>query len=157
MTKQKRVMEWDLLLQFSVVLVLWMFVGLPILNQVTIDYGTVMGFGLYILGWVIIGYYIGDAFERGWESALLAVNLMWTTDVISPPIVINYNVVPTQELLNIWGSDTFTYTLWAMLNLPHQATWILTYVLTPLVGFFLLIYMLSGKKLKNTIKTQFGG
>lgn len=155
-SKQKHMVEWDLLLKFGLALVLWMFIILPYLNQITSSHGTIVSYGIYLLGWLILGYYIGDVFDKGIESGVIALNLMWTTDVIAPPIIIDYATAPTQAILNIWGSDTFTYSLWSILHLPHQITWILTYVATPLLGLFVLLYLLSGNKLKKTLRNGLG-
>lgn len=151
MAARKRRMEWGFLFRFFMFLVAWMLIGIPAMNWLTATSGAFTSYGVYLLLIGLAGYFFGKGFSNGIESVILFISSVLMVDIISPPALIQLTQEPSAEVLRIWGSDTFIYSLGKMLGLSHVLAWGLTYLVTPMLGVMLLSYFLSKKRLKKRV------
>ena len=61
----RRKIEWNVLAVFVVLLLGWMYVGLPIMNDIASTNGAFISYGIYLLLIGIIGYVFGSGFSKG--------------------------------------------------------------------------------------------
>jgi hypothetical protein len=147
---KRRIIEWNILIGAIIAMPIWLFVCFPIFNFLGAK-SPALAYATFLLVSGIIGFVIGTYVHKGIEAFFVSVGLMMFTDILMPPMVISFDKAPSAEVLSIWGSDTAIYSIYYVLGLGHQATWVLTYLFTPLVGLFLLLFFLSGKALKNKL------
>lgn len=152
----KRIIEWNLLLIFIGILLFWIFLGVAIFDTITKSQGAFVSYGIYLLLIAIFGFMFGNMFKKGIESVLLFISII-LLDLVTPPFIISADTPPSAEILNIWSSDTFVYSIWTAFGLGHWLAWAFTYLLTPAIGFFVVLYFLSGKILKNRLRIMFNG
>ena len=153
----RRKIEWNVLVVFVVLLLGWMYIGLPIMNDIASTNGAFISYGIYLLLIGIIGYVFGSGFSKGYESFLLFIATILMIDIVSPPMVIQESVEPSAEILAIWGSDTFIYAIGQGIGLSHPMAWFMTYIITPAVGVFIMLFFLSGKRLRRRLLVMFNG
>jgi hypothetical protein len=153
----KRKIEWNIFGVVAVILLVWLAFGLPFFNNVSRTISPSLAFFGFVALLGVIGYLIGNSAHKGFESAMVSMALILTGGILFPSVVLDYDTVPSKEVLSIWGADTAVYTLWTLLGWGHQMTWILTYYVTPLIGLLIMLYYLSGKKLTNKLMLILNG
>jgi fumarate reductase subunit D len=147
----KRKIEWNIFITIAVLLMLWLAFGLPFFNNVSRSISPAIAFFGFIGLLGVLGYLIGSSAHRGLESAMVSMSTVLFVSILFPSTVLDYNTIPSKEVLSIWGADTAVYSLWSIFNWGHQVTYVFTYFFTPLFCLLIMLYYLSGKKLKNQL------
>lgn len=149
---KKRTLEWNIILIFAVGLFLWFELVFPMFQNIANEQSSFIAFSYYLVGLAILSQLFGRIFSKGFEAMVIFLIVFITIDVIQPPLIIQKDVLPTKELLNTWGSDTFLYQIATnYIHLNHTMAWYFTYIFAPILGIIILAYFLSGKALKNRI------
>ena len=156
--KHGRTIEWNIFMAFTAILVVWMLIGFPFMSGITDMYGSMVSYTIYLLVIGLSGFLLGNTFEKGAQSLLLFISTIISVDIIFPPYIISLAEVPSGELLTLWGSDVFIYSIASgVLGLPHMFAWGATYILTPMAGILIMLYFLSGKRLQSKLMVIFNG
>lgn len=128
---------------------LWLF---PMFQDIANTQSSFVAFIYYLVGIAVLSHLIGKTFSKGFESMIVFLVLVIAFDVVSPPMIIQRGIVPTQDVLNTWGSDTFLYQISTnYLSFGHEWAWGFVYLFTPFISVVIMAYFLSGKKLNRKL------
>jgi hypothetical protein len=152
MAKNRKI-EWQYLTAFFIGILIWMFIGVPALNWITAKYSVVIAYPIFLVGYAFLFYVLGYGIthEKAATFMLIFIAVFFFQDIYSPPILVPLAgataLTPEQSL----ASDVFLYTIFHSF-LPHFAAWFMTYIIVPIAVLFLLIFVLSGKRLDQIVR-----
>ena len=152
---KKRKIEFDYLIGFAVVLLVWYFLLTPFIEKLAENEGVVVGgiialalfFTLLILLFSLLGANMSSVLKGGFTILLVYIIL----EIWAYPMVIPRDGLVDLDASQTISTDFVFYELIKGAGVPHTLARQLTYIGVPLACLIILLYMYDGRKLQKTL------
>jgi hypothetical protein len=134
----------------------YVFIGIPLLTQIVSSQGVMVGYPLEIVAVLVLAYLFAGYLLKSRKLFVLFMIVFLVQDIITPPIMIPLSGATQLDAGQQVAGDVFLYTLFTSQGLNHITSWLLTYLIVPILLLILLAYELRTNRLSALIPHVIG-